>query len=355
MKIGILTFHCAYNYGAVLQTYALQEYLRQAGHEVSIINYRPNYLASLKPQITLKQLITRHPLKLWWNLKTFPKKRKFFKTFSEFETHYINIQSISTENQYDYIIIGSDQVWNKLYNGNDMIWYGNINKYYPKSKIITYAASAGNATDNNIQPKTIYPYISKLSAISVREECLQQKLLNEANIHSEVVLDPTLLISPSIWERWKGPVIKGDYILVYQAREDINVIRIAKNLAYTNKCQVITIDFYPSSQSKGCKHYIASPIEFVRLIKYAKCVVTTSFHGTAFSIICQTPFYTIRLNDGADDRSYKLLSSLNLKDRMIDKESNNIELKNIDFSKVKDLWIKLQKKSQQYLTNSLKI
>ena len=40
MRIGILTFHNANNYGAVLQAYCLQETLRRIGFDVEIVDYR---------------------------------------------------------------------------------------------------------------------------------------------------------------------------------------------------------------------------------------------------------------------------------------------------------------------------
>ena len=71
-------------------------------------------------------------------------------------------------------------------------------------------------------------------------------------------------------------------------------------------------------KENGLETYVCSPSEFVALVKNARCVVTTSFHGTAFSVILGTPFYTLKLNDGSDGRAQNLLDSINLSDRMID-------------------------------------
>lgn len=46
LKIGILTFHCAKNYGAILQAYALRSLLTHLSPaaDTTIINYRPDSL-----------------------------------------------------------------------------------------------------------------------------------------------------------------------------------------------------------------------------------------------------------------------------------------------------------------------
>ena len=45
MRIRIITCHDVYNAGASLQAYALMQYLKDCGHEVKIIDYKPDYLS----------------------------------------------------------------------------------------------------------------------------------------------------------------------------------------------------------------------------------------------------------------------------------------------------------------------
>lgn len=361
MKIGILTFHCAHNYGAVLQCYALQEYLRSLGHDVCIINYRPEYLASPKARFSPRKFFTIHlckALKKFFKIQLY---RKSYDKYQTFEDLYFCLTECICEkenlsnviNQFDYIVIGSDQIWNKNYNGNDKIWFAQIDGVN-NVKYITYAASAGDVMNFPIKRDKIKNELSNFIYVSVREQELANVLSDYINV--ECVLDPSLLLPPDIWKKFYNilPRRKKNYIVTYQAREDYNVFRIAKELARQLNCEIITTDFCESSFNSFSKHKILSPIEFISLIKNAKCVVTTSFHGTAFSIITKTPFYTIRLNDNADLRSESLLNSLGLIDRFVEKDWIPI-YKDIDFTEATKKLDVLRRDSQQKLNKALRL
>ena len=163
--------------------------------------------------------------------------------------------------------------------------------------------------------------IQRFHAIGARELDLYNTLVScsQGNIDIDHVLDPTLLAPSEIWEKWHTPIIKEPYILTYQARESDDVFRLARSIAkQLGVKKIIPVDFYPNVKENGLETYVCSPGEFVALVKNARCVVTTSFHGTAFSVILGTPFYTLKLNDGSDGRAQNLLDSINLSDRMID-------------------------------------
>lgn len=72
MKIGILTFHCAHNYGAVLQAYGLQEYLRSQGHETYIIDYRPGYLTRNYKAFNIRFWMASTPREIVYKLRYEP-------------------------------------------------------------------------------------------------------------------------------------------------------------------------------------------------------------------------------------------------------------------------------------------
>jgi hypothetical protein len=167
------------------------------------------------------------------------------------------------------------------------------------------------------------------------------------------VLDPTLLINASIWEKLiYNPNIRNKYVLVYQVRTNEQTLKIAQEIA--NQIDGIVIDTVPHINSNCIKnkYQSASPETFLSLIKYAACVVTTSFHGTAFSIIFNKPFYTIYLNDGKDSRSYSLLEALELKNRII--TLNEIpSFESIDFQKANKKLEDLRKQSRDFLISAL--
>lgn len=365
MKIGILTFHCAHNFGAVLQCYALQEALKSMGHEVDILNYRPQYLASPEPKLTLRTFKCKNPFKLYHRI-TFliPILKEKFKLYINFEHKYYHLsehiknkeQFCNLVNRYQYIIIGSDQVWNIKYNKNESIWFGDFRTPLSNTKIISYAASAGDPVFSIEELKRISSLINKLDSISVRETQLKDLLSPHINKKISCVLDPTLMVTPSVWNKFQDIKIseQDPYILIYQARKDDNIFRIANQIAQKKLWNIITVDFYDNSlQKKYIKgHRNISPDQFVAYVKNAQCVITTSFHGTVFSIINNTPFYTLKLNDGADARNEEILKLLKLENRFIDK-NKEIEFSEIDFTACNQILETLRRQSYNYLNSAL--
>lgn len=357
MKVGILTFNSAHNFGAVLQCYSLYKTLVSLGHDTYVIDYRPKYLASYKPVFGIRDVFNRNIISLPKRFYKYKYWRKIYDSYVSFEKTYMkltrscynqnDIKLISSD--FDYIILGSDQIWNTKYNCNDSIWYGIDNNV----KQITYAASAGSC---DFTLKEIDIFKNKLNvfdAISVREDNLRISLQEFYRKKIETVLDPSLIGSKSIWELWYKPIIKKDYILLYQARQSDDIFRIAKILSnQMGNIDIIPVDFYGNVEKNGYSTYVASPQEFVSLIHNAKCIVTTSYHGTAFSILNQKNFYCLKLYDGADERTEYLLKQLNLSNRMID-YSCSPTFEEIDYTEVNIKLDSLKQDSLKYLKNTI--
>lgn len=327
MKIGILTFNCAYNYGAFLQCYALQEYIKSLGYYVKIINYRPNYLCEKKPKITINTIISKSPYSLYKKLQVFCRKRLYYKKFSEFEKKYFDLTDpvsnadslIAVINDFDCIIIGSDQVWNKNIIGNDRVWFGDF-KIDKKIQLIAYAISAGTPSFSFDDIQFLKKQLPVFKNIMVREYVLKEYLSKISKKTISCVLDPSLMVPSEFWNKlYRKIKIPYEYIIVHQARKSEETLNIARNIAMQLKSVILSTDMYNNSFNKFSKHKIVSPDEFITLVKSAKCIITSSFHVTAFSIINRIPFYTVRLNDNADERSENLLQALGLMDRLIDK------------------------------------
>ena len=362
MKVGILTFHAAHNFGAMLQAYALQEQIRINGHEPWIINYVPEYIASKRP--TLQKWMFTHGRALQtikYYFKIMRKAKKSYDKYKYFAHEYMKLTNICNIREdlssicryFDCIILGSDQIWNIKFNGKDSVWFGDIEGF--KGKLILYAASAGDKVLDkdikNILQKKIYDF----SAISVRESHLAQQISNiETKLKISVVLDPSLMVDPKIWHKWQIPIRTDKYIVTYQAREDENVFRIATEISNQigHECKILNVDFWNSSFRKGVEKAIVSPSEFISLIHNSQCVITTSFHGTAFSIINEVPFYTLYLNDGADGRSEELLNKLGLTERMVDKTASP-QFTSINYNLVNKKLNILRSASQDFLKASI--
>ena len=351
MKIGILTFHCAYNFGALLQAYALQKTLKDMGHEACIIDYRPSYLAWSRPSVGLRSFITRHPFRLLKRLLRLKNARRYYDNFFRFEKQEFSLAPLDKPISWDTVIVGSDQIWNGRYNGKDPIWFGNLPAGHTTQNLITYAASAGDAGKAELDGIDLAKNCEKFDSILVREKVLGDRLA-ACGIDSHIVLDPVLMAEESVWTEWKKQHINKKYVLVYQGRQDENVLRIAREIAQQRGCHVVVVDQYENGRNQPYKHVDISPAEFVSYVANAECVVTSSFHGTAVSIVTKTPFYSIRMNDGADGRVSEILKQLGLEDRFIDKEKS-VEFSKIDYSEADQKLNVLRDRSKKLLIKSI--
>lgn len=353
-KIGILTFHCAHNYGAVLQCYALQETLKKLGYDVEIIDYRPKYIVNAYKIFNMHHFISRNPIKMakkcfneflsiYMRIKRYYVFEKFINKKLKLSEYLINNEIPS---KYDIYIIGSDQIWNpKITNNFDRIYFCQFKFNKGNRKYIAYAASM-EAKKLSAYEKTYYRNnLKNFDTISVRENQLAELLQPLTSKKIFTVLDPTLLLTSTTWKKIiDRPILNKKYVLVYQVRYNKNTHIIAKNIAKQIGGIVVEISSDASFKMRRNLKQSASPIEFLNYIMNAAFVVTTSFHGTAFSIIFERPFYCIHLDDESDSRSYSLLSYLGLSDRMIsfyDKPSLN----NIQYKHTRNLLNKLQNES----------
>ena len=325
MKIGILTFHYAYNYGAILQSYALQTYLESCGCKVFFINYRNRQILKDYILFDIRRFIMRNPItfvkRIVHELRYYQIRKQRAKAFEAFIGTHFRLSDISeiNSNPFDLIIVGSDQVWNyNLTGGFDNFYWGEVEK--PKiTKIASYAASMQDSWPSCFDMK-IGTLLGNFDYLSVREKKLAkklQKLLPSKVIHT--VVDPTLLLSKEEWDNIaQKPNISSPYLLLYQVDVNNTAELLAKKIA--EERNLIVIKLYaqmdkPHTSNVAC----SSPADFVGLFKYAGFVVCSSFHGTVFSIIYGKSFYSIKVK-GKSSRVESLLSTFELEDRLINTE-----------------------------------
>lgn len=367
-RIGILTFSCACNYGAMLQCFALQETIKSLGYDVEVIDYRPAYLnynifcrfkilASLAN--AFRWMLKGKLAGMYENYLSLTRYKKFENTYyAKSPKTYKNKNGYADAlTRYDLVFIGSDQVLNHKYNNVDPVWYG----WKPEGahcRIATYAASAGMPDFKGAEINLVNRYLRNYDNISVREDVLKNYLFSKFNIQATTVLDPTLLAPPQIWDSLKDKGLtrcispSDSYLLIYQTRTSNSILDIADKLAAENGWSVLVCDDHHNWEGRGYTHAKVSPAEFVSLVANARCVVTSSFHGTAISIVCHTPFYTMRMNDGMDERSEGLLGTLGLSNRMIDKDAI-VSFSSIDFVGVESKLQELRKPSVEFLINAI--
>lgn len=346
-KIGILTFHRADNYGAVLQNYALQQIIRQLGLEGETIDYCYGYIDKvydmhyLRKRRNLKQFIN-YTLSYLLNFNAKRKRKNKFKTFRK-EKLSISRPYSETEIldgnidlKYDVIITGSDQVWNpQLVKGTAFNIYAL--DFKTNARKISYAASAGgeNAFTNHLLSK-----VKKLDEITVREKTLSD-WLEKNGIPAHCVCDPVLLLPKEFWEKefCEKKDRKKYVFLYYVGSEDKtrrkNTCKLTKQIAKERGLAVhYAVSINKDTFMLGHNVFSDGPKEFINEIRNADFIVASSFHAVAFSIIFEKQFVTV-LHEKTGNRVKDFLEMLNLSDRIIsDFNTSTNDLTLIDYKSV---------------------
>lgn len=267
----------------------------------------------------------------------------------DFIENNIVISSNENLNRYDLIIVGSDQVWNiDITGGFDAYYWGDM----PSKKIVTYAASFNKDYIPNSYISEIKKKLANFNAISVREDSLKDIFQPLTDKEIKVVLDPTLLAPVSIWNQFKHKmVLNRKYILVYALRDEDKLMSSLRLLQKETHLDYILLRGAETwKYSKHIKQF-ADPGDFVSLFQNAEYIITTSFHGTVFSILFHKLFYTLRCNDGNNSRVESLLKSIGLNNRLIDKYPKGGYLQTINYTDVDKKLLAYRQQSIIYLDN----
>ena len=266
-KIGIITLYGNNNFGNKLQNYALVKYLSGMNFEVSTILFKEN--------IYLKETLKNFYKNITNNYKY--KRIKKFKKFNK----YLNLKLLSEKkvDKFDFIEIGSDQVWNytfPCFNYNQMFALSS-----KKERNFSYAASFG---------------VNNINTISVREDQgkdIVEELIKDKNV--EVLIDPTMLLTPQEWDEVAikpEQSIDKKYILCYfLGKVSDNTRTNIENFADKKGFKIINL-LDPNDD-----FYLSGPSEFLYLVKNASLICTDSFHACVFSVLYGRPFLIFNNED----------------------------------------------------------
>ena len=369
MKIGIITFNSAHNYGAVLQAWALQEYLKNEGHQVEIINYRlpatDNLYKIFKPRNPFKHGKLNkavHVLQYIKKMKTEPDRARKYREFERFINHTLNTTEPITKFgdlnkanfDYDIMIAGSDQIWNggltKGVNPAYLLAFGKDN-----IKRVSYAASIGRDEIPEVEHTLFQRYLRNFDYISVREEKAKEAVSKLTDKPVSVVLDPTLLLDREMYDRLKkDPKVNQDYIYVHNVhlkKIDKRLNMMAEEVSKRTGLPIIhnREDYNFTNELK--KFAGGSPEEFIGYIANAKYVIANSFHATVFSIIYHRDFITIPHFQNPE-RMRHLLDSLGIVSHLIadiHELPEDLTEMNIDYDKVEKARLSLREESVKFL------
>lgn len=374
MKIGIIALELRYNFGGILQAYALQKVLRNLGHDV--IHVDKIMEVSLGPwykkyPIYIKRSICKYILGKNIIIKADIEQNRISNAiakntdiFIEKYIRKIRIKDFSNfkEEDFDAIIVGSDQVWRPKY------FFSKIENAYLdfakewKIKRIAYAASFGTEEWEYTEEQTnnCAALLNKFNAVSVRESSAVKLCNDYFGVKAEHVLDPTMLLC------------KEDYIKLFKdynaAQSDGNLFCYILDDGEEKRSIIDCVakekglnPFYVNSRyddhNAPLKERIQQPVEkWLRAFYDAEFVITDSFHACVFSIIFNKPFIVYGNKERGLARFNSLLSIFGLEERIVStkEEATKATSEPIDWEKVNGIHRQWKEKSMSFLNNNLK-
>lgn len=352
-KIGIITIHSDLNYGAALQAYALNQYLRNKGFESEIINYIkiPNHPREYPFPINIAYKLM--------NLPRFARYRSFLRSsISRRAYHSVEEMMQGFKGDYNVLISGSDQVWNPTCGGlidklNPIYYLAFADK--EKYKKIAYASSLGSYRFNDEEKPYIRKWLGEYAHLSTREIAGSEHLKEILGKDVKVVLDPTILLNKQEWMRAaKAVSVKDKYILVYYIDEIAECVAYARKIADKTGWKVAMMT-NTAKRFPGVDINIpfCGPAQFLWLFANAQYVVTNSFHGTAFSVNFNKDFISV-IKRNSPQRAQTLLNNVGLSDRLLTDISQVDGLSDmIDWAQANAKLAALRKDSTDYLINAI--
>lgn len=380
--IAILTkYYKNYNYGGMLQGYALYKTIIGLGKTCDIISYdakknpNPVYPSIIQQckQYGISAAVKKAREKFIGKLKLVIKDTlndrialcdKFMKETGADTELYEDSCLEKLNSRYEAFISGSDQVWNP--NAVRNLYLQNF--VSDEKRKIAYAASIGRSCFSNKEANILIPNIERFDYLGVREYTAKSLLEEFINKDIKVVIDPTLLLTEEDWKSVAAPrQIEQKYALFYFFSNSYIIRKRLKDFCRKKQLTMVLIPYakqeFNFSDGRGDCIQLNSvgPQEFISAIKYADYIFTDSFHGAVFSIIHQKQFIVFERNKmehvSMNSRLYDLLELFDLPNRLIsiDKISEVEKIADIDYINVNATLNKERKKSLDYLKNAIGI
>ncbi len=371
--VGILTFHCADNFGAMLQAYGLKTFLCERNIKANIVPYEPPFMTGRHwwipyvPADGWMNIIIRgwngwrRNLRLGTfffesrrNMRMFRRKHLIGK-----EQRRLLFAGQLRKLSYEYYIVGSDQIWNpEITLGLRKVYFGDfVSKR--KKKVIAYAASLGRASLSSKYDQEFSELIKAVDCISVRESAAIPYIRRFCGQDILTAPDPVFLLRKEEWQKIEKLPDKKRYVFVYMTEGNDTLAEYAKELARREGLSILEVKGGPDLHGKNVYvDYTAGPAEFIGYIHGADHVVTNSFHGVAFSIIFHKDFVAFQ-HSSVGTRISNILEMCGLEENLyredMEKKAGFQEQeRTVDWDKVEKRIEKEVKAADRYLMNGLK-
>ena len=389
-KIALLTLPLHFNYGGILQCYALQTVLERMGCEVTVLNRQPKKPMSLvllflfRCVSMFKCMFRRYLLgeKEWrvqkpWDSYYMPCRAKamlggnprFLQAFVREHIHQTKplyssqeLGQAAEEGQFDSFVVGSDQVWREEYAPEITDYFLGFLPDSDRRPKVAYAASFGlervGISDEKLE--RCRQLAQRFTAVFVREQSAVRLAKDVLAVDARWVLDPTLLLTAEDYQfagRSKGKNWAGVATYILDGNEAKS--QVVSDVSKTFSLSVKAINF--SMLSEDIQSDDMLPVEeWLRAFAQADFVVTDSFHGCVFSIIHRKPFIAIANGERGIDRFTSLLGYFGLQDRLVFsmedyRQKRSALLAPIDFAPVAEKLAQAQETSLAFLKEALSL
>lgn len=367
MRVMTITCHNVYNAGATLQAWALSTYVASLGHEVQIIDYRPDYLTGAycvwghvserfnKPGIRIAYEIMKLPSRI--RARNSLKKKRFDEFTNQHmsltSTRYGSLEELMGDPPLaDVYFAGSDQIWNTLrMNGRDPSFYL---EFAPNNSIkASYAASFAS---ENILPNMldqVKSWIEALDFISVRESSALT-ILDQMGISTgRLVLDPVFLIEETAWAAMAAPRLYDEpYVFVYAFEGGKSIEEYAVRMAKERGLKIVTLQelgygdvSFPDS----------GPLEFLSLVRHADLVLSNSFHATVFSVIFEKQFRVFNRGESINARLVDFANLIGVPQAYMASREPDEDGFQIEYTAIKPMISELIRSSKYYIDEVLEV
>lgn len=351
MKIGQVTMY-GDNYGACLQAYALQQVIKNKGHDIKLVKYhqatRNSGGGSSKIQ-RIMRLGVAGTIKYFRERKYIELRKNAYKQFRnqclEFQEGewYRDDDLTKLNEEFDAFVCGSDMIWSEEFSEDWDFFFLN---FAIKEKCFTYAPSFGKNQLSNRNKTKVAEYLKDIRRIACRENAGANLVRSLGRSDAIQVLDPTMLLTKEEWcERIsdKSRIIEEPFVFAYlfgdatpKRKEFFN--RVDKQIG-----KMCSLPKFTKKEQNAFPVQGIGPWDYLRLFRDAEFIVTDTFHGLMFSIIFRKPFVVLKRTDGSNwakysDRMTSTLEMFGLSERYIEDTAEDLSIyKNLDYNSYEEI------------------
>lgn len=367
MKIGTISLNIHthdLNYGAVLHSWAFQQYLMKHDFvDTEVIDYTTPMLWGKNLKYPTLELLKEKKIKAaivsavrWFShARRYDKFEAFVKDNFRLSEQKYSLENLDKANlSYNTVVCESDVIWSPgFFEGEfDPAFFLHLQSMNGKKKI-AYSPSMANGGLNKYQEEKICGWTQDFSAISARESYTAEYLKKLLKRDVEWVLDPVFLLDAEDYDRIASKrLIDESYLLLYFPLEhNVNIIKRAKEYAKMHNLKVVELSRFPWDKLSHKTITDAGIEEFLSLIKYSEMVFSNSFHAVCFAAIYQKQFIGFSRKTGLKIKD--ICERLGVPDHFVQAESMNLNASTIDYHKVNEILEKEIAFSKEFIEKSI--